>query len=283
MSKIKIGFIGQGYVGKNYADDFVARGYNVIRYAKEKPYDKNKDLIRDCDVVFIAVPTPSTPNGFDDKVLRKVMKLVGVGKIAVIKSTIIPGTTKSIQNENPAITVLHSPEFLSEVTAAYDAANPNRNIIGMPKKTEKHRKTANAVMKILPKTPYNLICTSVEAEMIKYSRNIHGYFEVIFTNMLYDLAKKVGADWKVVKKAMIADPFIPNRYLDPVHKSGRGAGGHCFIKDFAAFKEVYKKMIADSKGIAVLESMEKKNIELLRSSGKDVEILENVYNINKSK
>ena len=40
-----IGFIGQGWIGKHYADDFEQRGFNVVRYAKESPYDKNKEKI----------------------------------------------------------------------------------------------------------------------------------------------------------------------------------------------------------------------------------------------
>ena len=41
----KIGFIGQGWIGKNYADDFERRGLEVVRYALEEPYVKNKDKI----------------------------------------------------------------------------------------------------------------------------------------------------------------------------------------------------------------------------------------------
>src|SRR3989344_5672703 len=119
MNKVKIGFIGHGVVGKNCADDFEARGHVVIRYAKEKPYHKNKNAIKDCDIVFIAVPTPTTPDGFDDSIVREALSLVGKGKIAVIKSTIVPGTTRSIQKENPDVFVMHSPEFLTESTAAY--------------------------------------------------------------------------------------------------------------------------------------------------------------------
>jgi len=39
---------------------------------------------------FIAVPTPTTPNGFDYSIVQSVMKYVGKGKVAVIKSTILP-------------------------------------------------------------------------------------------------------------------------------------------------------------------------------------------------
>ena len=110
MSKT-IGFIGQGWIGKNYADDFEVRGYKIVRYSKEEPYVKNQKEIFKCDIVFIAVPTPTTTRGFDDSILRQAVKLVGRGKIVVIKSTILPGTTELIQKENPGIFVLHSPEF----------------------------------------------------------------------------------------------------------------------------------------------------------------------------
>ena len=107
----KIGFIGQGWIGKNYADNFEERGYDVIRYANEEPYCKNKNKIAKCDIVFIAVPTPTTPDGFSDAILQKVLPLVGKGKIAVIKSTVIPGTTSQLQQKFPDILIVHSPEL----------------------------------------------------------------------------------------------------------------------------------------------------------------------------
>src|SRR3989344_1010302 len=132
----KVGFIGQGWGGKSYADDFENRGFDVVRYSMEKPYAANKNKIKDCDIVFVAVPTPTTSAGFDDSIVRSVIKLVGKNKIAVIKSTVLPGTTDSVQKENPEILVMHSPEFLDEVSAAHDAAHPKRNIIGIPKESE---------------------------------------------------------------------------------------------------------------------------------------------------
>ena len=97
--KLLIGFIGQGFVGKNLADNFEERGYKIIRFSLDQEYKDNKDLISKCDIVFIAVPTPSTPKGFDYSIIMKVLPIVGKGKIAVIKSTILPGTTKKIQKK----------------------------------------------------------------------------------------------------------------------------------------------------------------------------------------
>ncbi|MBU3901170.1 NAD-dependent epimerase/dehydratase family protein [Patescibacteria group bacterium] len=273
----KIGFIGQGWIGKSYADDFERRGFEVVRYALEEPYIKNSQAIGECDIVFIAVPAPTTPRGFDDGTLRQVIKMVGQGKIAVIKSTVLPGTTEKLQAANPGIFVLHSPEFLTEATAAHDAGNPHRNIIGLPMDSPEWRHKAQAIMEILPYAPYVLVCSSREAELIKYGGNNWFYFKVIFINLLYDLAAKLGVRWEVVRDAMAADWRIGRTHLDPYHKSGRGAGGHCFIKDFATFHQLYQTMVGDPLGLEVLASLKNKNIDLLLSSQKDLDLLAGVY------
>ncbi|MBI2108848.1 MAG: hypothetical protein HYT93_01520 [Parcubacteria group bacterium] len=301
MQKQHIGFIGQGWIGKNYADDFERRGYGVTRYAQEREYAGNREKVRDCDIVFIAVPTPTRNQKFDDSIVREVVKLVGKGKIAVIKSTVIPGTTESIQKENPGIFVFHSPEFLTESTARQDASQPFRNIIGISEESDEYRQKAKEVLSVLPKAQFDLVCKAKEAELIKYGGNNWFYFKVIYINLLYDLANKIGCDWEVIRDAMIADPRIGTSHMnpvhksgtlggeaertlplyelhmEPVHKSGRGAGGHCFIKDFAAFSEIYKKEIDDPFGHMVLDALKNKNIDLLVSSNKDLDLLRGVY------
>ena len=277
MEKQKIGFIGQGWIGKNYADNFEERGFTVIRYALEEPYNGNKDKIKDCEIIFIAVPTPSTPQGFDDSIVRQAVALVGEGKTAIIKSTIIPGTTQSIQREFPKVYVMHSPEFLTERTAAWDVANPGRNLVGIPIDNEDYRRKAQEYLDILSPAPIAKIMSSREAELFKYIRNCFFYTKVVFMNMAYDLAEKNGCNWDSIHEIMSADPWIGNMHIDPVHKSGRGAGGHCFIKDFAAFKEFYKQAVGDEAGLEALNGFEKKNIDLLLSTNKDLDLLKGVY------
>ncbi len=277
MKKPLIGFIGQGYVGKNYADDFERRGFKVVRYSKEEPHIQNEHKIASCGVVFIAVPTPTTPKGFDVSVVEKVLQLVGAGKIAVIKSTILPGTTIKLQKKYPEKIILFSPEFLSEVTAAYEAAHPFLNVVGTSLQTIAHKRAAEKVLKLLPEAPFADICSSTEAEFIKYSHNISGYVQIVLFNVIYDLANKMGADWNAVHKALVADPYISGRYAKPVHKSGRGAGGSCFVKDYRAFLGLYKKMLKDRDALAFLEGTERKNIALLKLTKKDLHIVRSVY------
>ena len=275
-NKPLIGFIGQGWIGKNYANDFEAR-----RYALEEPYKANKDHIKDCDIVFIAVPTPSTPSGFDASIVESAFPLIGKGKIAVVKSTILPGTTTRFQEQNPDIVILYAPEFLSEATAAHDAAHPFSNIMGLSTDDVLHRDAANRVLSVLPDAPFTHICSSTEAELVKYSHNMSGYVQIVLFNILYDLAQKTGADWDNVQKALAADPYISNRYAKPVHKTGRGAGGGCFIKDMAALRMLAEQIAPeDKKAIAALKAFECKNIDLLTSSGKDLGLLKGVYGDN---
>jgi UDPglucose 6-dehydrogenase len=273
-----IGFIGQGFIGKNYADNFESRGFTVIRYALEEPYAANKDKIADCDIVFIAVPTPTKQSGFDDTIVRAAIGLVGTGKTVVIKSTILPGLTRKLQESYPDRTVLYSPEFLSEATAAHDAAHPFSNIVGMSVDDAIHLTAAEAVLAVLPEAPFSKIMTSTEAEIIKYTHNASGYVQVVLFNMMYDLAAELGVSWEDIGAALKADPYISNRYANPVHKSGRGAGGHCFIKDFAALRELYAELLPnDARGKEAFASIEEKNVELLRGSGKDLDLIDGVY------
>ena len=275
---MKIGFIGQGFVGKAYADDFENRGFSVVRYSNEPEFSANKKVIGDCDIVFIAVPTPTTKDGFDDSVVREVVTLVGEGKTAVIKSTMLPGTVESIQKENSNIYVMHSPEFLTAAVADNDARFPKRNIVGIPVQNKEYKKKAEEVLKIMPKAPFTLICTSREAEMIKYINNTFLYVKNLQMSVCYELAEKLGCDLDVLHKAALAEPMLgTHHHLAPTHKGGYGAGGECLLKDFESFLQVYKKEVNNKIGINMLEAIRDRNIALLTRDNKDIEILKSIY------
>lgn len=284
VEKENIGFIGQGFIGKSYADDLEKRGCPVVRYSLEEPYRKNKGKIRECGTVFIAVPTPTTPRGFDASVVRSSLSLAKPGATIVIKSTLLPGTTRSLQKKFPKLFIMHSPEFLVARNARADAAKPVRNIVGIPKNTKPFRDRARKVLTMLPKAPYELICTAEEAEVIKYAGNGFLYAKVLFANLVYDIAEASGADYEVVRKAVAADHRIGPSHLAIFHdsghkgaKKGRGAGGLCFIKDIAAMRGFYTAHVKDKSGIAFLDATMRMNAELLARSGKDLDLLEGVH------
>lgn len=280
-----IGFIGQGFIGRHMADDFVERGFDVVRYALEEPYVENRDAIADCDVVFIAVPTPTTPDGFDSSALEAVLPLVGVGKIAVIKSTVLPGTTRRLAIAYADRIILHSPEFLREKTAALDTRAPERTIVGVPLATDAYQTAAKLVVSVLPSSPFERIMTSEEAELVKYGGNCFLAMKVIYMNLLYDLADTLDASYDTIAEAMAADNRIGGSHMKVIDNSGhegavsgRGAGGHCFPKDLAALRGFYADECPDDvAGALVLRSLEEKNVALLRAAGKDLDLLQGIY------
>ena len=292
----RIGFIGQGFIGKAYADDFEKRGYETVRYGLQSEYAGNKDKIFECDIVFIAVNAATVPSGavrddghpevrYDDSNVRSTPSLTRSGAIVVIKSTLPPGMTRSIQEQYPDRIILHSPEFLLETTAAKDASSPERNIVGMPADDEAHRTAAELVLSFLPKAPYELITSSQNAELIKYGNNSFLFTKIVFANIFFRLAEKNGADWEVVREAIGKDPRIGPSHMDLHLKDDpegtyrrRGAGRSCFIKDWAEFSELFAKEFPEDKNaIQALRGFEYKNAELLREFNRYTNLLEGVY------
>lgn len=285
-TKNKIGFIGQGWIGKHYADDFENRSYQVVRYSLEEPYIKNMEDIKECKIVFIAVPTPTTKHGFSYKPVEEALSNLKDGTTAVIKSTMLPGVTNKLQEKFPKLYVMHSPEFLREASAAHDAANPNRNIVGIPLDTEEFKTRAQTVLSVLPKAKFEKIMPALEAEMVKYVGNCFLYSKVVMMNSFYDMVTAIGGNWENVREAMAEDPRIGESHTRPMHNSGhddserkdkRGAGGHCFIKDFEAFRRFNRENVGDEFSDQMIASMIDYNNNLLINSDKDLDLLEGVY------
>lgn len=282
---LTIGCIGQGFIGKHLADDLEERGHTVVRYALEEPYRANQTAIAECAVVFVAVPTPTTPEGFDSTAIESVLPLTAPGTIVVIKSTVLPGTTRRLASQFSDRVILHVPEFLREKTAAQDTQHPDRTIIGVPSDEDRYVQAAEVIAALLPTAPYHKVVRSEEAELIKYGGNCFLAMKVVYMNLLYDLSEQLGADYAVVADAMAADGRIGNSHMRVVDTSGhagavmgRGAGGHCFPKDLAALRGFYASELPDDvSGALVLRAVEEKNNELLRGSGKDVDLLRAIY------
>jgi UDP-glucose 6-dehydrogenase len=100
--------------------------------------------------------------------------------------------------------------------------------------------------------------------------------------------KKQGLDYENIRESVSFDPRIGQSHTKIVHnsghtrKQGRGAGGHCFIKDYDAMLLMYEKFIGTDRGYKALKAYREKNNELLVQSKKDLELLSGVIgNISK--
>ena len=185
MYKPKIGIIGVGWVGGQ-----------VKKYFEEiKNYKTGKDLflydidIKKCvgdvnkaDVIFVILPTPRNlkDGSCDVSIIKDAVGKIHGEKIVVLKSTIPPGTTESLQKKYLQHKFLFNPEFLTESRAWEDMLRPDRQIVGF---TEKSLDAAHLVLSLLPKAPFMspwglntytpIRITATEAEIIKYAGNVY--------------------------------------------------------------------------------------------------------------
>lgn len=243
----KIGIIGLGYVGSAVKRWFASRKdrYTLFLYDKYKRIGTPEDVNK-ADIIFVAVPTPFHVNGigYDDSEVRDALKTIKNGKIIVLKSTILPGSTEKFQKRYPKKTILFNPEFLRARTAFSDFVHPDRQIVGYA--NIRGKKVAPDILRILPRAQTSEIIRAREAEMVKYFGNTFLAVRVIFANQIYDLCKKLGIDYEIVKEHAGRDRRIGHSHFDVLKDGYRGYGGACLPKDTKALIQ-----LADETGISL--------------------------------
>lgn len=155
MVKPSIGFIGVGMVGGALSRWFNARGHEIFLFDLHKGIGSENEVNR-ADVVFVAVPTPfdEAAGRFDGSAVEGALRSLGGSKTVIIKSTVLPGTTDSLQTRHPEHRLLFSPEFLTESTADHDVSHPMMNILGY---TASSKDAASEIMRLLARAPFERI------------------------------------------------------------------------------------------------------------------------------
>ncbi len=200
--------------------------------------------VRHGEVQFIAVGTPTAPDGSADlryvlDVARTIAKHMTTPKIVVDKSTVPVGTAdevrRTIQESLVArgveidFDVVSNPEFLKEGAAINDFMKPDRIIIGS---------SNSASVRVLEQlyAPFNrnhdriLQMDVRSAELTKYAANVMLATRISLMNEFANLADRLGADIEAVRRGIGSDPRIGFNFIYP----GAGYGGSCFPKDVRA-------------------------------------------------
>ena len=215
------------------------------------------------DVVFIAVGTPSLPDGNADlSYVRQAVESIaremdGHFLVVVNKSTVPIGSgnwvgsliRESYEKRVGAkadghFSVVSNPEFLRQGAALYDSFYPDRVVVGS-ENSEGVQRLSELFAPILEQsfTPPAclprpeglrqvplLVCDLTSAEVIKYAANAFLALKISYINEIARLAQRVGADATLIARGIGLDNRIGQRFLNP----GIGWGGSCFGKDTAA-------------------------------------------------
>ena len=288
-----IAVIGQGFVGGSLTTIFSERGFSVYAYDKSGKYVEGarpshddfaagfpssiQELIHDNEeggtpgfskVYFVCVPTPMFEDGSADlsiveSVLNELAAVPGE-RIAVVKSTIPPGSTENwnLKYASSGLRIVFNPEFLTEANALDDMRNQNRIILGGP------RPWINEVKQVFqsafPKVPI-IKTSSTTAEMVKYLTNCFLSVKVAFANEIAQICESLdnsglNVDYdKVVEYSKYDKRLGDSHWAVPGPDGSRGFGGHCFPKDLNALIEVSK--ILDVKP-TVMSAAWQKNLEV---------------------
>lgn len=234
---MNIGIIGVGVVGSACKFGFELLGHNVV--AHDLRLNTQIEIIKDTEVCFVCVPTPSAEDGScDTSIVESVvqqLKQIDYSGIVAIKSTIKPGTTNKLIDKF-GMRICFVPEFLRERCAITDfTENHDVCIIGSSDDgiCEKIKECHGS----LPKKFVKL--TEKESEFVKYFNNVYNATLIVFANSFYEACKKENVSYANVKNAITNRKHINPNYLE-VNENFRGFAGMCLPKDLHALTSLMK-------------------------------------------
>jgi len=275
---LKVSIFGLGYVGAVSAGCFANDGHEVIgvdpvqtkvdlvnqghspiieadigeiisstiKAGRLRATSDSAKAIRDTDLTFVCVGTPSQANGsLDLRFIRRVCEEIGevlkhktARHTVVIRSTILPGTMSKVvipvleeasgKKAGTDFGVCHNPEFLREGSAVKDFHAPPKTVIG-----ELDPASGDKVAELYEKLDSPLIRTDLEtAEMVKYVDNSWHALKIGFANEIGNISKSLGIDAHKIMQIFCQDKKlnISPAYLMP----GFAFGGSCLPKDLRA-------------------------------------------------
>jgi len=249
----------------------------LVRKKLLRATEEVADSVRESEVTFICVQTPSLPSGrIDIGPVKAVSKAVGKAlknsrgyRVVVVKSTVVPSTTDSVVKpilerysgkRSPGdFGLCMNPEFLQEGSALKDSMEPSRIVVG-----SEDKRAGRLLMDLYKPIKAPKISTDLKsAEMIKYASNVFLATKITYANEIANMCVRFGIDSEPVLRAAGLDPRIGALFLRP----GLGFGGSCLPKDVKALldrgrKEGYSSKLLSSI-LSVNESQPMEGIRML--------------------
>ncbi|HEY4405021.1 MAG TPA: nucleotide sugar dehydrogenase [Xanthobacteraceae bacterium] len=251
---------GRSPIVEHGIDELVKR---VVRAGRLQSTENALEAVASTDMSLVCVGTPSQANGaiclnaidsvIDD--IGQAIRAKTTRHEIVIRSTVVPGTTRDIilpkiaaasgKRPGEAFGLGFNPEFLRSGSSIADFTNPPRTIVGALDKV-----TAAAVMSLYRRFPGAKIITGIEtAELAKYVDNAWHALKVTFANEVGLLANALALDSHEVMNIFCEDRElnISTAYLRPAF----AFGGSCLPKDLRALLALSRKL---ELSLPVLES-----------------------------
>jgi len=213
-----------------------------------------EDAIRDSEISFVCVGTPSMRSGkLDLSYVERVVHEIGLAlkqkksfHVVVLRSTVIPGTTETLVvptlekasglRAGVDFAVCYNPEFMREGSAVADFLQPPYTVLGAQE--QRHLEPVKQLYKTVSGPVFET--TIPVAEMVKYVCNAFHAVKIGFANEVGTLCKNLGVDTEAVTRIYTSDTKlnISPAYLSP----GFAFGGSCLPKDLRALSHRAKEL-----------------------------------------
>ncbi len=229
---LSIGIVGYGFVGKAMSRLF----------GKAAVFDPvqgigTKESINRCRFAFVCVPTPprATDGAADTSIVEEVVEWIDPdrrGTIIVLRSTVPPGTTDRLRKRTGK-PIIFQPEYIGETVAhpLLDHHAQGFSILGGDRETASQ--VADLYKRLFHANHRFFFTDAATAELAKYMENAFYAVKVTFCNEFFDIARRYGVDFNVLREAWLCDPRISRDHTF-VYPEDRGFGGKCLPKDVSA-------------------------------------------------
>ena len=245
-----IGLVGRGYVGTAVQQLFESHT-EVVSWDIRDDVELPADDLKECDVVVVAVNTPSGKDGnLDASAVEDAIASVPNKRI-LLKSTVPPGTTDRLARDLDR-EICFWPEYIGQ-SSYHNPFFPN-DIAAVPfvilgGAADITSWCLRLLQPVLGPTKTYFRCSATEAEMIKLSENAFLATKVTFVNELKRICDAVGADWDTVREGWLLDPRI-GRSHSMVFPDAPGFSGACLPKDTSGLHAAARDAGYDARFIA---------------------------------
>ena len=214
------------------------------------PTTDNFDVIRNTDIIFTFVPTPSVfPGGYDHKYVDEVVESIvqstkeGVdvsGKTLVIGCTTNPGYSQTVEEKlKPyGVSVCYNPEFIAQGNIISGLRFSDFILLGASNK-ETFRNVREIYYSITTEPTFKEMSLTA-AEITKISVNCFLTTKISFANMIGEVChnSNISDEVSTVLDAIGEDSRIGKKFLN----YGFGFGGPCLPRDNRALS-VYAESV----------------------------------------
>jgi UDPglucose 6-dehydrogenase len=263
--KYNVGIIGRGFVGGALASHLSKQdSVSLLSYDLSDDIEMNQGyekVVTKSDIIYVCVPTPPDKTGkcftghveIACRTINYYAERVSKMPIVLLKSTMAPSTTKTLQEKFKHCVLICNPEFLTERTATEDVEKTSKHLLGIPDSS-----IINILSSYHKKVWANSECVYTDtttAEMIKTTTNSFFATKVTFANMVYDLCNSLGINYNSMVEVMgEADPRVGEIHWQvPGHDGKRGFGGKCLPKELSSMISLAEQNSINCKPLEAVE------------------------------